>query len=432
MENKSKNKKVSFFTLGCKLNFSETSTLSRLFEDNGFEKVDFPNKADVCLINTCTVTQQAEKKCRQAIGKFVKNSPNSVVIVVGCYSQLKASSIAEIPGVNIVLGNEEKFNVLKHLNEYYISKQSQICSSAFEKTKDFNPAYSIDERTRSFLKVQDGCDYLCSYCTIPLARGNSRNHSIAKISLLAKEIASRGIKEIVLTGVNIGDFGKSTNEKFIDLLKELNNTEGIERFRISSIEPNLITKEIIEFVSTSNKFAPHFHIPLQSGCNKILKLMSRRYTRELFKEKINHILSIIPMAAIGIDIIVGFPGETDEDFEDTFSFLNQIPLAYLHVFSYSVRENTIAASLPEKVDPKKMNLRSNKLIKLSEEKRMEFYRKNINYKEKVLFESKSEEGKMYGFTGNYIKIETPFDKNLIGNTKEIILKDLTKSGVFLI
>lgn len=423
-------KKVSFYTLGCKLNFAETSTITRKFTENGYSRVEFSEPTDVVVINTCSVTQLADKKCRQAISKAVRTSPDAIVAVVGCYSQLKPDEIASIPGVDLVLGTKDKFNIIEYIDELKAKQGSTavIHSCEIEQVDEFNPSFSLLDRTRSFLKVQDGCDYHCSYCTIPMARGNSRNSNIASTIAEAKKISSQGLKEVVLTGVNIGDFGRSTDETFIDLIKELDKVEGIERYRISSIEPNLVTDEIIGFVANSRSFVPHFHIPLQSGCNDILKLMSRRYQRQVFAEKVQKIKSAMPLACIGADVIVGFPGETEEFFIDTYSFLKELDISYLHVFSYSERRNTRAVLLPGKVIPKDKEMRSKKLIELSEQKRIQFYQANIGKENDVLFESQVSKGKMFGFTSNYIKVETKFDNQLINKIVKVKLTEILPSG----
>jgi threonylcarbamoyladenosine tRNA methylthiotransferase MtaB len=408
-------KKVSFYTLGCKLNFAETATIARNFTDNGYEKVEFSEQADVIVVNTCSVTQLADKKCRQAISKASRISPDAIVAVVGCYSQLNPEEIAKINGVDLILGTNDKFKIIEHIKELEQKKSEGplIYSCGIEEVESFNPSASLFERTRSFLKVQDGCDYHCSYCTIPLARGNSRNNSIDKTVAEAKKLADKGIKEIVLTGVNIGDFGRSTKENFFDLIVALDEIPGIERYRISSIEPNLLTDQIIQFVSGSRSFVPHFHIPLQSGCNEILSLMSRRYNRELFEERVKTIKNAMPQACIGVDVIVGFPGETDELFDITYYFLESLDISYLHVFSYSERRNTRAILLPNKVNPKNKDERSQKLIDLSEKKRIRFYNQHIGEETDILFESQNQKGKMFGFTPNYIKTIYNYDQNLI-------------------
>ncbi len=421
-------RKVAFYTLGCKLNFSETSTISRLFGENDFEKVEFNETADIYVINTCSVTGSADKKCRQAIKKCYKQSPDAYIAVVGCYAQLKPDEIVAIPGVDIVLGANEKFNIIDHLNKLESKDQKIVHSCDIDEIEKFDASYSIGDRTRSFLKVQDGCDYKCTYCTIPLARGKSRNTTIKETVNEAKKIAETEIKEIILTGVNIGDFGRSTEETFFDLVKELDKVEGIERFRISSIEPNLISDEIIDFVSTSKRFVPHFHIPLQSGCDKILKLMQRRYLRDVFAKKVEKIKELIPQACIAADVIVGFPGETDEDFNDTYSFIESLDVSALHVFSYSERDNTKSADMTGKVNPKTIAERSQKLHKLSDLKLAEFYKKHLGTDAKVLFEASKSKGKMFGFTDNYIKVETEYNKELANQIVSVTLNEITDNG----
>lgn len=422
-------KKVSFYTLGCKLNFAETSTISRKFTDEGYLRVDFSEPANVVVINSCSVTAQADKKCRQVISKVSKVSPGAFVVVIGCYAQLKPDEISKIKGVDLVLGAKDKFNivnVLKNINNGS-NPEPAVYSCDINYVEEFNPSFSLFDRTRSFLKIQDGCNYRCSFCTIPLARGASRNNTIEKTIGEAKKIADKGIKEVVLTGVNIGDFGLSSNESFFGLIKELDKIDEIERFRISSIEPNLLSDDIINFVACSNHFVPHFHIPLQSGCNKILQLMSRRYTRELFRERVETIKTVMPDACIGVDVIVGFPGENEEAFNETLSFLESLDISYLHVFPYSERKNTRAVSLPEKVPQNLRNTRSKRLIELSENKRNAFYKKNIGRLEKVLFES-VQDGNIYGFTTNYIKIEMPVIMEFINKTVLTKLSEVLPSG----
>jgi threonylcarbamoyladenosine tRNA methylthiotransferase MtaB len=421
-------KKVAFHTLGCKLNFSESSAIAKDFTDRGFEKVKFGEPADVIVINTCTVTSIADKKCRQAVCKALKTSPDAFVAVTGCYAQLKPQEIVEIPGVDIVLGTNEKFKLFEHIENFEKQKQPQIHSCEIDTVTRFDAAYSSGDRTRSFLKVQDGCDYPCTYCTIPKARGKSRSDTIENTVRKAQEIASKGFKEIILTGVNIGDFGRTTNETFFELIRALDKVEGIERYRISSIEPNLLSEEIIRFTSESQKFLPHFHIPLQSGSNKLLKLMKRRYLRELFAEKISQIKEITPDAFIGVDVIVGFPGETDEDFNDTYTFLENLDISFLHVFSYSVRPDTPAAAMDKKVSPKQIATRSVALHQLSDKKHRAFYEKFLGTSRKVLFESTNSHGFMHGFTDNYIKVEIPYDKNLRNKTVLTTLVQFSKSG----
>ncbi len=416
---------VAFYTLGCKLNFAESAMLQQKFIARGYRAVPFESDADVYVINTCSVTHVADKKCRQAIKKATVKGAK--VVVIGCYSQLKPDEVAAIEGVDLVLGTSEKFNLVDHVEELFEGRTQKIHSCDIFSVDTFEASYSISERTRAFLKVQDGCDYNCTYCTIPLARGISRNTSIENIVKQAQEIAEKGIKEIVLTGVNIGDFGQTTGETFFQLIKELDKVEGIERFRISSIEPNLLHDEIIDFVAVSNRFAPHFHIPLQSGSNKILAAMGRRYRRETFESRVNYIKNVLPDACIGADVIVGFPGETDNDFDDTFKFIDNLNISYLHVFPFSDRPNTKAFQLPDKVDPKIKERRSKVLIELSEQKRKKFYSSNLGKPEKVIFESRMRQNLMFGFTSNYIKVEAPFQKSLIGKTCNVLLDKLTNN-----
>ncbi|PKP38526.1 MAG: tRNA (N(6)-L-threonylcarbamoyladenosine(37)-C(2))-methylthiotransferase MtaB [Bacteroidetes bacterium HGW-Bacteroidetes-15] len=422
------NKRVAFFTLGCKLNFSETSTIARQFNEMGFERVTPSSEADIYIINTCSVTEHADKKCRQAIRKFVKQSPNAFVAVVGCYAQLKPGEIADIPGVDLVMGSSEKNNIPLYIGDATKNMKAKVYSCDIDALNDFFPAYSSADRTRSFLKVQDGCDYHCTYCTIPNARGKSRNIPIADVVAQAQQIASQGVKEIILTGVNTGDFGRTTGESFIDLLKALENVQGIERYRISSIEPNLVTNEIIAFVATSNKFLPHFHIPLQSGSNNVLKLMKRRYNSELFAEKVLAINHAIPNAFIGVDIIVGFPGESQVDFEQSYQLLADLKPSFLHVFPYSERPNTPAAIYEGKVKSKDITQWASVLQTLSNELHSEFFKQNIGRTDEVLFESARRGGLMYGFTKNYVKIEYPYQMNLVGQIVKVRLKEITSTG----
>lgn len=428
MENN--NKKVAFQTLGCKLNFSETSTIARDFTKKNYHRVRFTEKADVYVINTCTVTEQADKKCRQAVKKIIRQNPDAIVAVVGCYAQLKPDEISNIPGVDIVLGANEKQKLFNFIEQYEQEHKPIYHSCEINEIETFDAAYSSGDRTRSFLKVQDGCDYPCTYCTIPKARGKSRNQNIEKTVALAKEIATKGYKEIILTGVNIGDFGKSTNENFYELICELDKVEGIERYRISSIEPNLLTDEIIEFTAKSSKFLPHFHIPLQSGSNEILKKMKRRYNRERFADRIYKIKELIPDAFIGVDVIVGFPGETDELFQETYDFLNALDISFLHVFSYSERSGTESTEMSGKNDAKAIALRSKRLHDLSQQKHHTFYSKYLDTTHKVLFEAKNNQGKMYGFTDNYLKVETAYNKYLINKIKTVQLKKMLKPELF--
>lgn len=421
-------KKVAFHTLGCKLNFAETSTISRSFPEENFERVPANVKADIYVINTCSVTDAADKKCRQAIKKFINLSPEAFIAVVGCYAQLKPQEISTIPGVDLVLGTNEKFNITDYITDYGKKKIAEIHSCDTSSSVSFNSAYSMGDRTRSFLKIQDGCDYGCSYCTIPLARGQSRNPDIPSLIAEAEKIASKGIKEIVITGVNVGDFGKSTGESFFAFLTELIKVRDIERYRISSIEPNLLSDEIIELAANNEKILPHFHIPLQSGNNKVLGLMRRRYTREVFTDRVRLVREKIPYAGIGADIIVGFPGETISDFEDTFSFLEDLSLSYLHVFSFSERPDTLAEKLPEKVSYEEKEKRSKRLLALSEKKNTEFNQLNKGQITKVLFEKTRAEGLISGYSSNYIRVQHPWQSKLAGEIKTAKLKSLLPNG----
>lgn len=421
-------KKVAFHTLGCKLNFAETSTISRSFPSEKFERVPASSKADIYIINTCSVTDAADKKCRQAIRKFITLSPGAFIAVVGCYAQLKPQEISSIPGVDLVLGTNEKFDISDYINGFTKKQKAEVHSCDLPSDDRFNPSFSLGDRTRSFLKVQDGCDYGCSYCTIPMARGRSRNPEISTIIREAEHIAGKGVKEVVITGVNIGDFGKSTGNSFTGLLKELVKVQGIERFRISSIEPNLLTEELLVLMATNEKILPHFHIPLQSGCDKILGLMRRRYTRDLFALRIKMVLDKLPLAGIGADVIVGFPGESDSDFEDTFSFLEGLPLSYLHVFTFSERPDTVAEQLPGKILFKDKENRSKRLIALSRQKNLIFKKLNTGQVTNVLFESTRNEGLITGFTSNYIRVEYPWESNLAGKIKKVRLKNISSSG----
>jgi threonylcarbamoyladenosine tRNA methylthiotransferase MtaB len=421
-------KKVVFHTLGCKLNFAETSTMSRSFPEDKFERVSASSKADIYVINTCSVTDAADRKCRQAIKKFISLSPGAFIAVVGCYAQLKPEEISSIPGVDLVLGTNEKFDIAAYMADSGKRSIAEIHSCDISCSASFNTSYSLGDRTRSFLKVQDGCDYGCSYCTIPLARGQSRNPAIANLIIEAGKIAERGVKEVVLTGVNIGDFGRSTGESFASLLSELVKVQGIERYRISSIEPNLLTDEIIMMTSASEKILPHFHIPLQSGSDKILGLMRRRYTREVFHDRVKMIRQMMPFAGIGADVIVGFPGESPADFEDTFSFLNGLPLSYLHVFTFSERPDTIAEKLTGKVSSAEKVARSKSLITLSEKKAQEFNKMNIGQTTNVLFEKSPAEGFITGFSSNYIKVDYPWKARLAGQVKRATFNNISSSG----
>lgn len=423
-------KKVAFYTLGCKLNFSETSTISRLFEEAGFAKVDFEDTPDIYVINTCSVTENADKKCKQLVRRAKKINPNCFVIIVGCYAQLKPEEIAKMEGVNMVLGANEKFNILDHLDKLETADKTIVSYENIKQTTDFVPSFSFGDRTRSFLKVQDGCDYFCTFCTIPLARGKSRNASIEETVNEAKKIAATDVKEVVLTGVNIGDFGQGEGPTFYELIQELDNVEGVDRFRISSIEPNLLSNEIIDFcLSKSKRFVPHFHIPLQSGSDRLLKLMRRKYVRELYAERVEKIKSIRPDACIGVDVIVGFPGETDEDFQDTMSFLSNLDVSYLHVFTYSERANTGAPKLGEKVPMEVRRERSKQLHLLSDRLKRRFYTENEGTERTVLFEQEEDEGWMYGFTENYIKVKTPFDARLVNAFTKVRLEKLGRDEI---
>jgi threonylcarbamoyladenosine tRNA methylthiotransferase MtaB len=424
----SEKKKVAFHTLGCKLNFAETSTITRSFPAEKFERVPSNSKADIYVINTCSVTDAADKKCRQAIKRFITLSPDAFIAVVGCYAQMKPEEISSIPGVDLVLGTNEKFNLLDHLSAINKKEKPEIHSCDLSSTDSYRHSFSLGDRTRSFLKVQDGCDYGCSYCTIPMARGKSRNPEIYTIISEAEQIALSGAKEIVITGVNIGDFGKSTGDSFVRLLRELVMVPGIERYRISSIEPNLLTDDLIDLASNNEKILPHFHIPLQSGCDKILRLMRRRYTRDIFSARIKMILEKIPHAGIGADLIVGFPGETDSDFEETYSFLKEIPLSYLHVFTFSERPGTVAEHLSAKVMSRDKEERSKRLIALSHEKNAIFNKMNIGTVTDVLFEKTYSDGFITGFTSNYIRVEYPWESRLAGMIKKVKLKDISPSG----
>ena len=407
---------VAFHTLGCKLNFSETSTISRMMEQEGFIKKDFDEIADVYVINTCSVTDNADKECRYLVRKIQQKSPSSTIVITGCYAQLKPKEISEIPGVDLVLGASEKFNLGQHLSGLVKSNQvARIHSCEIDEVTGFNASYSFNDRTRAFLKVQDGCDYNCSFCTIPMARGKSRSDNVENVVQNAKELAVKGIKEIVLTGVNLGDFGKGQDgleekESFFDLVKALDNLPEITRYRISSIEPNLLTDDIIEYVANSNSFMPHFHIPLQSGSNKILGLMRRRYKRELYAQRVESIKKLMPHCAIGVDVIVGFPGETEEDFQDTFNFLHSLDISYLHVFTYSERDNTLAVEMKDIVPINIRNERNKALRNLSYMKMQYFTEQHTNQTRKVLFEDASKNGMMEGYTDNYIRIQTPYRK----------------------
>lgn len=424
-------KKVAFYTLGCKLNFSETSSIGRIFKDAGYETTPFNSAADVYVINTCSVTDHADRKCRKVVKEALKHSPNAYITIVGCYAQLKPKEISEIPGVDMVLGAAEKFNILEHINDLTKNEKAVVHNAPIDETHQFVSAFSIGDRTRTFLKVQDGCDYSCTFCTIPLARGASRSGKIEDIVKQAKEIAASGVKEIVLTGVNIGDFGVrdgKRQDRFVDLVKALDEVEGIDRIRISSIEPNLLTNEIIEFVAESKRFVPHFHMPLQSGNNQVLAKMRRRYKRELYAERVAKIKSLMPNCCIGVDVIVGFPGETREDFIDTYNFLNDMDISYLHVFTYSERENTIAAQMEGAVPGAQRSDRSKMLHILSEKKRRAFYESQLGAEDLVLFEGDIKDGYMHGFSKNYVKVRTEYDPLLVNEVVPVKFLSISESG----
>ncbi|MBM3916883.1 MAG: tRNA (N(6)-L-threonylcarbamoyladenosine(37)-C(2))-methylthiotransferase MtaB [Sphingomonadales bacterium] len=419
--------RVAFYTLGCKLNFSETSTIARLFEDGGFAKVDFEDHPDIFVINTCSVTENADKKCKQLVKRAKKISPEAMVIILGCYAQLKPEEISRIPGVDLVLGANDKFNVLEHLQK---RNQVQVVHQNIKHTHDFIPSHSYGDRTRSFLKVQDGCDYFCTFCTIPLARGKSRNASISQTVAEAQKIAQTEVKEVVLTGVNIGDFGQGGPENFFGLVQALDEVQGIERFRISSIEPNLLFNEIIAFcLERAERFVPHFHIPLQSGSDTILEKMRRKYDTALYTNRISQIKAINSDTCIGVDVIVGFPGETDADFLATVNFLKELDISYLHVFTYSERANTGAPKLGTKVPMEVRRERSKILHLLSDRKKQAFYQTQLGKDKTVLFEQEENEGWLYGFTENYVKVKTPYDAKLINQMCTIKLTEIDRDGL---
>lgn len=432
-------KRVAFYTLGCKLNFSETSTISRMFEDRGYQKVDFTDQPDIFIINTCSVTDNADKKCRKIVKEAKKISPKSFVTIIGCYAQLKPREISEIKGVDAVLGAAEKFRLFEFLDDFTSTHKPQVYASEIQEARHYNASYSYGDRTRTFLKVQDGCNYGCAFCTIPLARGKSRSASIAEIVAQAKEIAASEVKEVVLTGVNIGDFGiqeGKRKEKFIDLIKALDEVEGIDRYRISSIEPNLLTNEVIRFVSQSKRFVPHFHVPLQSGSDKILQRMNRRYLSSLYRDRVQTIKALMPHCCIGVDVITGFPGETEEDFLETYRFLNELDISYLHVFTYSERANTNALEMDGVVPMKDRQRRSNMLRTLSEKKKRFFYTQHLDEVQTVLFEDDVEDASltgrqasMHGFTENYIRIKAKYDPLLINELKRVRMVGLDENGL---
>lgn len=431
MENK---KKVAFYTLGCKLNFSETSTIARNFQNEGFDRVEFEEVADIYVINTCSVTENADKQFKQIVKKATKLNDKAFIAAVGCYAQLKPEELVAVDGVDLVLGATEKFKITDYINDLAKNDIGEVHSCEIEEADFYVGSYSIGDRTRAFLKVQDGCDYKCTYCTIPLARGISRSDALENVLKNASEISQQGIKEIVLTGVNIGDYGKGEfgNKKhehtFLDLVKALDEVEGIERLRISSIEPNLLKNETIDFVSKSRTFVPHFHIPLQSGSNEILKKMKRRYQREVYTERVSKIREVMPHACIGVDVIVGFPGETDEDFLETYHFLNDLEISYLHVFTYSERDNTEAAAMEGVVPMNVRSKRSKMLRGLSVKKRRAFYETQIGTNRTVLFEGENKEGYIHGFTENYVKVKTPWNPELVNTLHQVNLTHIDEDG----
>lgn len=429
------NKKVAFYTLGCKLNFSETSTIARNFSSEDFDRVDFKEKADIYVINTCSVTENADKRFKSIVKQAQKINPEAFVAAVGCYAQLKPQELADVDGVDLVLGAKEKFKLTDYLNDLSKNDMGEVHSCDIQEADFYVGSYSFGDRTRAFLKVQDGCDYKCTYCTIPLARGISRSDTLEKVLQNAKEISEKNIKEIVLTGVNIGDYGKGefgnkTHEHtFYELVQALDDVEGIERLRISSIEPNLLKNETIDFVSKSQSFVPHFHVPLQSGSNTILKLMRRRYMKELYIDRVAKIKETMPHACIGVDVIVGFPGETEELFLETYNFLNELDISYLHVFKYSERDHTVAASL-EGVVPKKMRGKRSKMLRgLSVKKRRAFYETQIGSTRTVLFEGENKEGYIQGFTENYVKVKTPWNPELVNTLQHVELTEIDDDGL---
>ncbi|MDR6921025.1 MULTISPECIES: tRNA (N(6)-L-threonylcarbamoyladenosine(37)-C(2))-methylthiotransferase MtaB [Chryseobacterium] len=426
---------AAFHTLGCKLNFAETSTIARQLTDAGYDKVSFDERADIYVINTCSVTENADRECKLHVKRAMKANPEGLVVIVGCYAQLKPEEISQIEGVDLVLGAKEKFNILSYLDDLEKTDHDGIVHSCeIEETDFFIGSYSIGDRTRAFLKVQDGCDYKCTYCTIPLARGISRSDTIENVLKNAKEIAGRNIKEIVLTGVNIGDYGKGEfgNKKhehtFLDLISELDKVEGIERIRISSIEPNLLKNESIELVSKSRSFVPHFHIPLQSGSDDLLKKMKRRYLTKLYRDRISKIREVMPDAAVGVDVIVGFPGETEEKFMETYNFLNELPITYLHVFTYSERENTEAAGMDGVVPVAERKKRNKMLRILSEKKKMAFYQTQLGKTLPVLWEHENKDGKMFGFTENYVRVQKDFDQASVNQIEFLNLEKILSDG----
>jgi threonylcarbamoyladenosine tRNA methylthiotransferase MtaB len=423
--------RVAIHTLGCKLNFSESSTIVRQLEENGFSRVDFSDEADIYIINTCSVTDNADKKCRTTVKSVLKQNPEAYIVVIGCYAQLKPTEISQIPGVDMVLGAAEKFNMMEHLHSLKKEEEAIVFNKNIKETQDFVPAFSYGDRTRSFLKVQDGCDYFCSFCTIPLARGKSRNATIAETVTKAKEVAATDIKEVVITGVNIGDFGADQDyaETFYDLIVELDKVEGIERYRISSIEPNLLSNEIIDFVAASDKFVPHFHIPLQSGDDEILTKMRRKYLSDLYVERIGRIKKQMPNSCIGVDVIVGFPGETEDHFLTTYNFLNELDISYLHVFPYSERNNTTAKKMTGKVTKAEKTERAQRLRILSTKKKRYFYESQLSREMNVLWEEEKQGENMQGFSENYIRFEAAYDANRVNTIERLGFDKISESGL---
>lgn len=420
-------RKVAFYTLGCKLNFSETSTIGRLFEEGGYARVEFDEEPDVFVINTCSVTDQADKKCRNIVKRALRSNPDAFVAVVGCYAQLKPEELSQIPGVDVVLGANEKFNILEYIGEQKL-QNGKSHWTPIKEVKEFVPGYSIGDRTRTFMKVQDGCDYFCSFCTIPLARGRSRSADVLTTINEARKIASSDVREIVLTGVNIGDFGAGTDETFLDLIKALDIIDGIDRFRISSIEPNLLNNEIIDFIATSKRFMPHFHIPLQSGSDEMLEKMRRRYRTDLYQERISRIKQVMPDSCIGVDVITGFPGEAEYHFMETYNFLNELDVSYLHVFTYSERANTTAVRMDEVIPIQERRERTKKLQILSEKKKRKFYQDHAEKNFTVLFEQDDHEGLIQGYTENYIRVSASFEEGLKNQLVPVRLEKIDHEG----
>jgi len=422
---------IAFYTLGCKLNFSETSTIGRQAREQGFEVVNFKDAADIYVINTCSVTENADKKCKRTVKEAKKANPDSSVVVIGCYAQLKPQEIIDIDGVDMVLGAAEKFNLMQHL-EKIKEERNVVLNRNIKETREFVPGYSFGDRTRSFLKVQDGCDYFCTFCTIPLARGKSRSNTVEETIKVAQEVAQTAVKEVVLTGVNIGDFGFDTDESFYDLIVELDKVEGVDRFRISSIEPNLLENRIIDFVAQSERFVPHFHVPLQSGSDELLKKMRRKYLRDLYSDRVARIKQTMPHACIGVDVIVGFPGETDEHFEETYNFIRDMDVSYLHVFPYSARANTTARKMDDQVPQQVKNERAQRLRILSNKKKMAFYTEHLGTVRTALMEAENKDGFMYGFTENYVKVRLPFDAQKINEQIQVELKSIADDGTVVV